>query len=55
MIVDRKTLLMFRLISGVIVIIGLALAFFISKWIGGLILAIGIFFLFTPYKKDDII
>lgn len=55
MIVDKKTLLLFRIVSGVIVLVGVLLAFLVSKTLGGLIIALGLFFFFAPHKEGDIL
>lgn len=49
----QKDILRFRVLNIIFVIISLLIAIFINIGIGGVLTALSLFFLFTPYKKED--
>jgi len=51
--VTRKDIKFFRTVSTIFALISILLIIFISKKIGFPLLALSLFFLFTPYKSGD--
>ena len=53
MIINKKDLRLYRIVSFTICIIAIVLIFTISKTIGYILLALGLYFLFAPHKEGD--
>ena len=51
--INKKDIRLFRLVSAVFCLIAVMVILFVSKPIGFPMLAIGLMFLFTPYKPGD--
>lgn len=51
--VTKKGLRLFRAVCLLFCLISAIVMFFFSKAIGGFLLALSIFFLFTPHKEGD--
>ncbi len=49
----RKDIKLFRTVSVIFAIISILIIIFVSKKIGAALLALSLFFLFTPYKAGD--
>jgi uncharacterized membrane protein len=50
---SKKDIKLFRLTCMLLVFLSILIIFFVNKIIGGGLLALSLFFLFTPYKAGD--
>jgi len=48
----KKDIRLFRIVSAAIVLVGLVVLL-VSRIFGGILLLLGLFFLFTPYEEGD--
>ncbi len=53
MIVTKKDIRLFRTVSSIFCLISILVILFLSKSFGAILLALSLFFLFTPYKEGD--
>ncbi len=50
---SKKDIMLFRKLNIIFALISILITIFVNKMIGAGLLALSLFFLFTPYKKGD--